>query len=117
MVYGAYAHRWLTSYLSERYQYVVNNNIASDIKLVTFGIPQGSILGPILFLMYINDLPKVSKITKFSLFTDDTTCLIPCCRNNDNTLLFDNECHAILCWFKMNRLVLNFKKMCVFFTM
>ena len=60
-------------YLTGRYQYVVVNGKCSEMKPVTIGVPQGSVLGPIIFLIYMNDLPDVSLESKFSLFADDTT--------------------------------------------
>ena len=62
----------ISSYLSNRTQYVYNNNIDSDSMNITCGVPQGYILGPIIFLLYINYLRNTSKILQFVLFADDT---------------------------------------------
>ena len=63
---------WLKSYLSNRKQYVKINGVESDCCNVVCGVPQCSILGPKLVLLYINDICNVSKLTKFILFADDT---------------------------------------------
>ena len=66
---------WFKSYLSDRMQYVYYNSYKSCIKNVTCGVPQGSILGPLLFILYVNDIINTSIILKFVLFADDTTIL------------------------------------------
>ena len=63
---------WFFSYLSERKQYVSVNGHISDYLDISCGVPQGSVLGRLLFLIYINDLPNVSKFLSFYLFADDT---------------------------------------------
>ena len=63
---------WFSSYLSNRKQFVSVNGATSDHTTITCGVPQGSVLGPLLFLLYINDLPNVSKVLSFYLFADDT---------------------------------------------
>ena len=63
---------WFSSYLSDRKQYVSVNGHTSDHLKILCGVPQGSVLGSFLFLIYINDLPNVSKLLSFYLFADDT---------------------------------------------
>ena len=65
------ACNWFVSYLQNRKQYVEYNKTESDYKEISCGVPQGSILGPILFILYINDIEHVSDIIKPLLFADD----------------------------------------------
>ena len=64
---------WFQSYLDNRYQYVCISNTHSKTRHVTSGVPQGSVLGPILFLLYVNDLPLHVNYTKLEMFADDAT--------------------------------------------
>ena len=69
------AFDWFKSYLSNRTQYVTINNEKSEIQAIKYGVPQGSILGPLLFLIYINDLSRSIKNSKIHHFADDTNLL------------------------------------------
>ena len=64
--------KWFRSYLTHRSQYVELNYTASHQKLIETGVPQGSIPGPLLVLIYMNDIPNVSNVFKFISFADDT---------------------------------------------
>ena len=63
---------WFQSYLTERSQYVEINGITSNVLTISTGVPQGSILGPLLFIIYMNDIPEVSTFFKYILYADDT---------------------------------------------
>ena len=65
----------LTNYLQNRKQYVIFNNHESDLTEITTGVPQGSILGPLLFSIIINDLKKSSEKLRFLMYADDTTLI------------------------------------------
>ncbi len=67
---------WFIDYLSNRFQYVEIENLKSDISSIECGVPQGSILGPLLYLIYVNDIAQSSD-AKILSFADDTSmCLI-----------------------------------------
>ena len=100
----------IQNYLANRRQYVSYRNTVSDAETIRYGVPQGSILGPLLFLLYINDLPKISNILSFLIFADDTTIIY----SNPNLIdLIDklnSELQHLSEWFSANRLSLNTSK-------
>ena len=71
------SHKLLTSYLQDRHQYTVVGGYRSTTQGVSLGVPQGSSLGPLLFALYVNDLPQASNLTP-TLFADDTLLTIAC---------------------------------------
>ena len=69
-------HDWFRSYLTDRFQFVIYARERSDTKQIKCGVPQGSILGPILFLIYMNDIMNVSNIVYTILYADDTSVVL-----------------------------------------
>ena len=100
---------WFNSYLSNRYQYVNYNNTSSDMKLITCGVPQGSILGPLLFLLYINDIASVANLLSI-LFADDTTLFYSSKSLQERATVVNNELRKLIEWLNANRLSLNIDK-------
>ena len=101
---------WFSDYLSNRQQYTEFGNHKSDILNLQCGVPQGSILGPLLFLIYINDITHVSPNLSYILFADDTT-LLYADKNLDHIFsVFNTELAKLLAWLRCNKLSLNINK-------
>ena len=80
------------------------------MKLITCGVPQGSILGPLLFLLYINDISSVSSILFSILFADDTTLFYSSKNLQELSDVINNELSMMMEWLNANRLSLNIDK-------
>ena len=104
------ASRWFRSYLSARYQFVTIGSAKSELKLVKHGVPQGSVLGPLLFLIYVNDLNNSIKTSETYHFADDTNLLSfgdslkSLCRKINLDLKYLNT------WLQANKISLNAEK-------
>ena len=98
--------KWFESYLSNRTQFVRLGLFDSESLEVDSGVPQGSILGPILFLIFFNDLPK-STLLKLLLFCDDTTILASGKNLNDLISFVNTELQNISQWFRANQMRLH----------
>ena len=104
------ALKWFESYLTNRKQFVFVNGESSEVKDILCGVPQGSVLGPLLFLLYINDLPNVSEKLMFYLFADDTNIYFESKSLNLLEKVVNEELKHLSLWLKVNRLALNIQK-------
>ena len=101
---------WLKSYLSNRQQFVSIDNVESSPLNIKCGVPQGSILGPLLFLIYINDIVNSSTVLAFVLFADDTNIVLSHTNLNELIDTLNAELRKVSSWFKCNKLSLNISK-------
>ena len=102
--------QWFKSYLLNRTQFVKFNNSSSTKQHIPIGVLQGTILGPILFLLYVNDFPQSFKNCKCIIYADDSTLYF----SSDNPILLKNTIQDALSeasdWLRKNRLVVNTSK-------
>ena len=103
-------HHWFASYLRDRHQYVSLGPVSSTIKPINIGVPQGSILGPILFLLFINDLPSCTENLRTTLFADDTTLSIANEKYDHLVPVINRELSNVQNWLGKNRLSINIEK-------
>ena len=104
------ANLWFKSYLTNRKQFVSIEGVNSNLATIEFGVPQGSVLGPLLFLIYINDLHKAIKFSTTRHFADDTNLLI---KNNSLKQLkkhLNHDLRELVKWLKVNKITLNKSK-------
>ena len=109
--YGVRGHalEWFSSYLGDRKQHVNINNTPSDVKFIKYGVPQGSILGPLLFLIFINDISNCTNFFKFILYADDST-LSTCIdtKNSQNhSSIINIELQKVYEWLNANCIAIN----------
>ena len=109
-LYGLRGHvmELTTSYLTDRKQFVLHNSLKSRALAINCGVPQGSVLGPMLFLLYINDMPKVCHTLKVTLFAGDT--YLHCSYDNKNIDCVQQDLTKIEKWLGENKLTINQQK-------
>ena len=102
--------KWFQSYQTDRSQYATYDGIESKMLPIKYGVPQGSILGPLLFIIYMNDMFNVSNFIFTILYADDT-CVALDGKSLENLItLMDQKLYLLYIWLQSNKLTLNFQK-------
>ena len=104
------ALKWIQNYLTNRYLYVDYGGVESHLTPLTHGVPQGSVLGPLFFILYINDLPNALLNGKAILFADDTTLLKSASDLKELFQDMNSDANELYEWFNVNKLSLNISK-------
>ena len=102
--------KWFENYLHNRTQYVKIDDVESGMETIKCGVPQGSTLGPLLFLLYINDLPNSSNKLSFRIFADVTNIFFACDNLKELESIMNDELKLVLKYCVINKLSVNFKK-------
>ena len=106
---------WIESYMVNKKHYVMYNDNSSDIRSITYDVPQDSILGPLLFLLYVNDLHNVLGKLFTIMFADDSSMFI----NGDDLKAIEAQLHSELkevsIWLQVNKLSLNVENYALLF--
>ena len=106
-------HDWIKSYISDRSQFTIVNGEASAVSLIQYGVPQGSVLGPLLFLLYINDIGYIQGLNyKPKLFADDTNLFVHSKTISELQDKAQEAINLISTWMLANRLTVNVDKTC-----
>ena len=103
-------NKWFTSYLDNRIQFCKINGTSSQLKEMTCGVPQGSCLGPLLFLLYINDLPFVLQKSYVSMNADDTAISLSSKNNDELQIDLFLDLLKLQDWLNANKPSLNVVK-------
>ena len=98
--------KWLESFLSDRYQRVIVQGINSESEKVKSGVPQGTVLGPILFILYINNITEVIRNAAVMIFADDSKLIMDIEEEEDRIKLLD-DLKAVITWAEENKMELN----------
>ena len=115
--FHTHAIEWIISYLNNRTQHVCIGSSKSSLAMVKTGVPQGSVLGPLLFLLFINDLPLTVKNSHIDLFADDTTLHISGSSLETIQIKLNEDIRRIVEWCINNNMLLNENKTkCMLFT-
>ena len=101
---------WFKSYLSNRKQFVRYQMHDSNYKIINCGVPHGSILGPLLFILHINDIVNTTSLLELILFADDTTLLFSHQDIASQNDIINNKLQEICNWFQVNKLSVNASK-------